>query len=368
MTNPTIAFYSPLKPPDHEIPSGDRLMARLLIDCIASAGYQVDVASRLRAFVKDSSDEVAVEHLKSYAQSEIQRLTTLWTQQRPPVLWFCYHPYYKSPDLIGPVLSKAFDIPYVTAEASYSQRRTQGVWGSLQELVLASIKDAAVNICFTQRDKLGLHQGAPTANLVTLRPFIDMTAFVRYPRNCEVPHLVTVAMMRSGDKMNSYIRLAAALEHLLHMPWTLSVIGDGPLYDDVQALFAGFPAERIIWHGRQDRPGIAALFARSSIYVWPGCGEAYGLAYLEAQAAGLPVVAYDTAGVPEVVNTGYSGILTPVGDDKLFAAAIARLLNNTEERVQMSAQAKSHVQLKHGSEQAGKALDSILQDCLGSNV
>ena len=366
MTNTTIAFYSPLKPPDHAIPSGDRLMARLLIDCMVCAGYQVDVASKLRAFIKASGDTANVEQLKLHAQSEIQRLTELWTQLHAPALWFCYHPYYKSPDLIGPVLCKAFNIPYVTAEASYSRRRTQGVWGDLQEQVVTSIKDAAVNICFTERDKIGLQQGAPSANLVTLAPFINATDFVQHPISCEASHLVTVAMMRSGDKMNSYVRLAAALKCLLHLPWTLSVVGDGPLRAEVHALFGGFPAERILWHGRQDRSEIAALFARSTLYVWPGCGEAYGLAYLEAQAAGLPVVAYDTAGVPEVVETGYSGILTPVDDDKLFAAAIAKLLNNPLEREHMSCQARSHVQLKHGFEQASMTLDSILQDHLVS--
>ena len=42
-------------------------------------------------------------------------------------------------------------------------------------------------------------------------------------------------------------------------------------------------------------------------YVWPGTGEAYGIAYMEAQAAGLPVVAQKTAGVPEVVKDGVTG-------------------------------------------------------------
>ena len=343
-------------------------MARLLIECMASVGYQVEIASKLRVFVKSSADHTALDQLEADAQLEVQRLRQLWAQQGSPALWFCYHPYYKSPDLIGPVLCKAFNIPYVTAEASYSRRRTQGVWGSLQDKVITSITDAAVNICFTERDKIGLRDGAPTAKLVTVKPFIDMTAFARHPISCETSHLVTVAMMRSGDKMNSYIRLAAALEHLQHLPWTLSVVGDGPLRSEVQALFAKFPAERIVWHGRLERAEIAALFARSTLYVWPGCAEAYGLAYLEAQAAGLPVVAYDTAGVPEVVEAGYSGILTPLDDDKLFAAAIKKLLSNKQERERMSHQARSHVELKHGFEQASTTLGSILQDHLGSNA
>ena len=63
------------------------------------------------------------------AAGEIARLPTEWDRASPPDLWFCYHPYYKAPDLIGPPLRARFGIPYVTAEASYSmppQRRRVG--------------------------------------------------------------------------------------------------------------------------------------------------------------------------------------------------------------------------------------------------
>jgi len=365
VTNKKIAFYSPLKPADHATPSGDRLMARLLIDCMTYSGYEVDIASRLRVFVKEPSNSSSVDDSKSQAQAEIERLNELWQKQSPPALWFCYHPYYKSPDLIGPELCKRFNIPYVTAESSYSQRRAHGEWASLQQLVLTAIKNAAVNICFTERDKTGLRQALPSAKLATLAPFIDAKSFSQPVNNPAVPRLVTVAMMRAGDKMNSYIHLSTALKQLLHKPWSLSVVGDGPMRAEVEALFSTFPVERIEWHGRQARADIAKLFARSSVYVWPGCAEAYGLAYLEAQAAGLPVVAFNNAGVPEVVDAGYSGILTPMDDDKAFAQAIEKLLDDKQECLRLSRQARSHVHDKHDIAQACQTLNSILHDYAG---
>ena len=365
VTNERIAFYAPLKPPDHEIPSGDRLMARLLIDCMTSQGYQVDVASRLRVFVKEPANSSVVENLKIQAQSEIERLTQVWLEQSPPALWFCYHPYYKSPDLIGPELCKRFNMAYVSAEASYSQRRAHGDWASLQQQVLSSINYAAVNICFTERDKSGLRQASASAKLATLSPFIDSRDFSYTANHPAVPKLVTVAMMRSGDKMDSYTHLAAALQQLLHKPWTLSVVGDGPMRAEVEALFDRFPAGRIQWHGRLQRNEIALLFARSTVYVWPGCAEAYGLAYLEAQAAGLPVVAFDNAGVPEVVDANYSGVLTPMGDNKAFAAAIEKLLDDEPTRLRLSRQARSHVLDNHGIAKAGQTLNKILQEYAG---
>jgi len=340
-------------------------MARLLIDCMTSLGYQVDVVSKLRVFVKEPSNRSIVDSLKIQSQSEIERITQAWSEQSPPVLWFCYHPYYKSPDLIGPELCKRFNIPYVTAEASYSQRRALGDWASLQQLVLSSIKNAAVNICFTGRDRLGLHQVLASAKLATLPPFIDTKDFSQPVHHPAEPKLITVAMMRAGDKMDSYIHLAAALRLLLHKPWTLSVVGDGPMRAEVEALFEEFPADRIQWHRRQGPTDIAELFARSTVYVWPGCAEAYGLAYLEAQAAGLPVVAFDNAGVPEVVDAGNSGFLTPMGDTNAYAAAIETLLDDETIYLRMSEQARSHVLGNHSITQASQTLKTILHEYVG---
>jgi len=365
VTNVKIAFYSPLKPPDHAVPSGDRLMARLLVACLSQQGYHVELASRLRVFVKDHTNYSHADNLMQEAQSEINRLTSLWSEHGAPACWFCYHSYYKSPDLIGPELCRTFTIPYVTAEASYSERRAQGVWAHLQQLVLTSINGAAMNICFTERDKAGLRIAAPTANLATLCPFIDTSDFKQPNSFPSKPHLVAVAMMRAGDKFDSYTGLAAALKRIVHLPWTLSIVGDGDKLDEVKQLFAEFAEDRILWHGRLRRPEIAALLSRSSIYVWPGCGEAYGLAYLEAQAAGLPVIAYKTAGVPEVVDHGYSGILTPEGDDEAFALEIAKLIENEPACKRMSRQARSYVQNKHTIEQAGITLNAHLHDCAG---
>ena len=53
-----------------------------------------------------------------------------------------------------------------------------------------------------------------------------------------------------------------------------------------------------------------SIYGNGALYAWPGYGEAYGLAYLEAQAAGLPVVAQDMDGVPGVVRNGETAILT----------------------------------------------------------
>jgi glycosyltransferase involved in cell wall biosynthesis len=355
-----VAFYSPMKSPSHPVPSGDRLMARLLIATLERTGATVDIVSELRSFSKEPSKE-RLAALKEEAAAEIGRIGTLWRRDGLPDLWFTYHPYYKAPDLLGPALAREFSIPYVTAEASLSARRDRTGWGGMQARVTDAVAMATVNICMTARDRVGLMEMVPQARTALLPPFLDASAFLSLAPSPDPVRLVTVAMMRPGHKMDSYRMLAASLAMLGDIDWTLEIVGDGPCRREVGALFAGFAAERVIWHGERDQSGIAAILSRAGIYVWPGCGEAYGLAYLEAQAAGLPVVAQAIAGVPEVVVDGRTGMLTAPGDVAAYADAIRTLLVDDGRRATLAANARQFLAQERSLDNAAARLAIILK-------
>ncbi|PBB88295.1 glycosyltransferase family 4 protein [Mesorhizobium sp. WSM3876] len=354
-----IAFYAPLKSPNHAVASGDRQMARMLVKALEHEGHRVELASELRFYLREP-DSKSFDALKAEAREEVARLTDLWDRDGKPDLWFSYHPYYKAPDLIGPKLASAFALPYVTAEASYSRRRSTGLWAEAQALVVGAVERAALNICFTQRDRRGLIDAIPDAAFGMLSPFIDTSLFRETPASTCPTRLVTVAMMRPGDKVESYRMLAQALGPIRHLPWTMSVVGDGPARDEVKAQFAGLPADRIEWLGAIEPAAVPDVLYNGGIYVWPGCGEAYGIAYLEAQAAGLPVVAQNIAGVPEVVRDGQTGLLTPPGDVAAFSSAIERLLVRDDERALMSGEARRFILEQRSLDIAAARLAELL--------
>ncbi len=361
----SIAFYAPLKAPDHPVPSGDRLMARMLVAALEAAGHRVTVVSDLRAYLGDPDDRAGWDALQGAAASERARIAADWRRRDRPDLWFCYHPYYKAPDLLGPPLTAEFGVPYVTCEASYSQRRNTGIWAGMQAVMLAGLRGARLNLCLTARDHAGLLTVDESLRLAMLPPFIDTTPFAALPLP-EAGHLVTVAMMRAGDKLSSYTRLAAALMLLRDRPWHLTVAGGGPMQGEVRQMFAGLSPGRITWAGLLPRDGVAALLARGAVYLWPGYGEAYGLAYLEAQAAGLPVVACRIAGVPEVVADGLTGVLVPPDDDAAYAGAIAAMLADPAQAVAMGQAARARVSERHSFPVAAGRLDVLLHGVVGS--
>ncbi len=131
--------------------------------------------------------------------------------------------------------------------------------------------------------------------------------------------------MRPGDKLASYRVLGDALAPLLDLSWSLDIVGDGPARGAVEQMLAPLGA-RVRYRGALPGGEVAAALAESDLFVWPAINEAFGMALLEAQASGLPVVAGASGGVAGIVAAGETGLLTPPGDAAAFAAAVRRLL------------------------------------------
>jgi glycosyltransferase involved in cell wall biosynthesis len=355
-----IAFYAPLKPPGHPIPSGDRKMARQLVTALEAAGHAVEVASELRMYTSTPHADDFIAQARREAAAIIAR----WERQGGPAgdLWFTYHPYYKAPDVIGPIICRHFGIAYVTAEASYAGKRDKDAWRASQSLVIDGIRLARANFCFTPGDAEGLARVADGERIVMLAPFIETGGGDASRR--EAPHgpvrLICVAMMRPGVKVQSYRFLAAALARLQAFDWHLTVIGGGPSMADVRRAFAGFGRDRIRFAGEIEPEAVKPLLASSDIFVWPGFGEAYGLAYLEAQAAGLPAVGLHTHGVPSVVRHGETGLLVRDAEPDAFAAAIARLARDPTLYRKLSRAARRFVVEERSMQAAATVLERHL--------
>src|SRR5437762_107863 len=116
-----VAFYAPLKSPDHPVPSGDRRIARLFLQALRVAGHQPFVVSRLRSY-DGGGDPERQRRLAAIGRRLADRMLRHWRghPEEMPQLWLTYHLYYKAPDWFGPAVSKALGIPYVVAEASFA--------------------------------------------------------------------------------------------------------------------------------------------------------------------------------------------------------------------------------------------------------
>lgn len=366
-----------MKPPDHPTPSGDRRMARLLIAALEQAGHTIDVPCRLRSYdgigdmdvqsaIKVDGDRQAMGLLEAYADDLRPR----------PDLWFTYHLFYKAPDWIGPRISQGLNIPYVVAEASHAPKRAGGPWGLGHQATQNALSMASLVIGFNESDLACVRDVTDSdAQIVTMPPFIDTSPYAlalrerrtyramtasQYNVSQQHPWLLTVAMMRPGDKLESYRQLAQALERLNDVSWHLFVVGDGSMKEEVHAFFAPF-SDRVSWLGQQNSDDLAGLYSACDLYVWPSVREAYGMAFIEAQAAGLPVIGAKVGGVPGVVCDGKTGILVFPDDMTAFAETIEKLITDNEQRNKMAHAATDYACSRHDVEQAARTIDELIR-------
>jgi len=370
-----VAFYAPLKAPDHPVASGDRQIARALVQALVAGGHDLALASRFRSF-DGRGDPARQARLAVVAARIAGRLVARMRAERPPDLWFTYHLHHKAPDLLGPAVSRALAIPYVVAEASTAPRQRDGPWAEGHASALVAIRAADLVVFLNPRDEPEVRKvRAPGAAAEWLAPFLDVAAFAGdAPRAHPGPasratpvRLVTIGMMREGAKLASYRVLAAALARLADLPWELSIVGDGAARAEVAAAFAGL-ARRVRFLGARPAADVASVLRESDLFVWPAIDEAIGIAFLEAQACGLPVVGADTPGVAAVVAHGRTGLLVPPGDVDAFAAATRRLLLDAPLRERMGLDAGAYVRERHDLPRAAARLDAMLRSVAARHV
>jgi len=353
-----IAFHTPLNPIGDGGVSGDRRMARQLVAALESLGHVVEPVTAPKTYFREADPARFARCAADAARLREALLAGYEKGQPRPDLWFTYHNYYRSPDFLGPAMAAELGIPYVTAESSDSTRRATGPWAAQTEVVRHGLAAGDVHFYFTDRDRQGLEpwRTAGTALLllppfVTLGPDHSQRAALSGP-----PRLVTVAMMRTGAKLMSYLALARILDRCRDEDWALGIIGDGPCRTEVEAAFADLPEGRITWHGQLEREATQAELARNDIFIWPGIGEAYGLVYLEAQAAGLPVLAFDSGGVAATVRAGETALLVPEHDEAALAAALSRLLRDRALRESMGTAARRFIRSERTTARAAERL------------
>jgi glycosyltransferase involved in cell wall biosynthesis len=372
-----IAFYAPMKAPDYPTQSGDRRIARLILAALGAAGHVVDVASQFRSHDR-AGDRRRQQRLRDLGGRLARRLLRRYRAApaaHRPELWFTYHVYHKAPDWLGPPVAKALGIPYVIAEASFAPKQARGVWRIGHRAAGEAIAAAAAVFNLNPGDVACVKPllGDPR-RLVPLAPFVDTSEFCApditggtremLSRRHHLPAadtwLIAVAMMRSGNKRDSYQVLADALAMVEASAWRLIVVGDGAVRVEVEAMFASFPPGRVVFAGALGGDELRTLVAHCDLFVWPGVREPIGMAMLEAQAAGVPVVTGRGPGIAGIVEDGCTGRLVPRGDVAAFAGAVASLLDAPRERAALGTRARLRALKHHDIATASAALDRVL--------
>jgi glycosyltransferase involved in cell wall biosynthesis len=368
-----------MKPASHSVPSGDRAIAQLLIKALGTAGHDVEIASRFssRDGRGDPARQTRLRDIGSRLAARLVRRYRTRPAYERPAAWLTYHIYHKSPDWLGPAVADALAIPYVIVEASSAPKRAGGPWDigyrganaaiARADAVLSLNSDDAACLKPVMAESAWHHHLAPFvdsgryAALAGIRGMIRATLAERCRWNPRIPWLLAVGMMRDGDKAASYEVLANAIYELADEPWQLLVVGSGPRRAEIVHRLTAAAPGRVAFLGELSGDNLAFVYTACDMLVWPAINEAFGMALLEAQAAGLPVIAGNQRGVPDIVSPGVTGLLPPAGDSGAFADATRRLLQDDALRRTFAATAFRRVQEKFDIAGAAREIDRSLR-------
>ena len=180
------------------------------------------------------------------------------------------------------------------------------------------------------------------------------------------PRLVTVAHLVARKRHADVLRALAVLTHR-HPTLRYEIIGAGPERETLEALAARLGvSERVDFHGQLD-PALAVEQARSAtLFVMPSTEEAFGTAYVEAMAAGVPAIGCrGEPGPEEIAAAGDGFLLVPPGDIERLSQRIDELLSDPHRLREAAQRARATVAANFTWERCGEQTLAAYMHALG---
>lgn len=254
------------------------------------------------------------------------------------------HTHLKHADIVGGVVARRLGLPQVST-LHVIEDGARGVargkrW--LASRLRTRIAARTIMVSAAQREWYVSAFRADPSSLVTLPngvvpgPPLDPSerAALRATLGADEDTVLAanVSIMRPGK---GHVDLLEAMAELpASSPVRLVLIGDGPLRADLEQRARTDAAlmDRVLFAGY--RTDITTLIQAADVIVHPSYADALPTALIHALAAGLPVIAYDVGGIPEIVGAD-AGVLLPVGSVSELASTMGRLASDPAARARM---------------------------------
>ncbi len=204
-------------------------------------------------------------------------------------------------------------------------------------------------------------EGVPPVKTLVIPNGIDLDTFPPAPRSAQKV-VTTIANLRNG-KAHDVLLQAASLVLLRQPDARFRIVGDGPLRDTLEAQARALGIDRRVdfLGGRDDVP---ALLQSSDLFAFPSLMEAFPNGVMEAMAAGLPIVATDVGGIPELLDHGRNGLLVRPGDAGALADGILHFLGHPDQADTCGRAARQTIATRYSFERMVAAFESLyLNEC-----
>jgi glycosyltransferase involved in cell wall biosynthesis len=262
--------------------------------------------------------------------------------------------------MLGPYCSTQTAIPYVIFQGIYSTKRRRRL-KTLPGFLLNRKALLTARMVYTNKrsDEKNLARLLPEDRLRYIAPGIrpkqfdfDAASRAEFRHRWQVGDkavIFTAAMFRPGVKTQGLKQVIASCGALKQAGKLLSLViaGDGQTRSELEEQAQRDLGPDHLFLGKIPRQDLYRCYSAADIFAFPGIRESLGMVYLEAQAAGLPVVAFRDWGAAEAVQHNRTGLLTPADQPDLFTTGIGMLLEDSNRRKRFGDEARKHILTNH---------------------
>jgi len=232
----------------------------------------------------------------------------------------------------------------VTAHGTYLPQTAGGRW--VGAIYRHAYRRAQI-ICVSRHTERHVHMAIPTAQTVVITNGID-AARLHVPSashfDDEQPVIITLGQVKARKGLHVLIAAMPAIRAVIPNVRALIIGNDRADVGYTQSLHRQIAelglADHVRLMGRMDDSAVAETMQKAAVFALPAVSignqfEGFGLVYLEASAAGLPVIGTQNNGAEDAIRDGETGFLIPQNDPDALAQAAIRLLRDSALRQKM---------------------------------
>ena len=268
--------------------------------------------------------------------------------------------------VLADLLSRSYTVPYLSTCHGFFKnnigRRMFPLWGDRVIAISESVKQHLINDFKVNEDKIRVIFNGIDVSKFTNQDIIDK-GNIKAVLGLKPGPVVGIVARLSDVKGHSYL-IQAMRSVIKGVPDAqLLIVGDGKEKDNLSKQVTGLKmGGNIKFIASVDET--AQILPIMDLFVMPSLQEGLGLAVMEAQAAGLAVVASNIGGLSNLIQDGVTGLLVPPKDVHTLSAAIVELLRNLDKAEQFGRNGRKFIEENFSLEAMASKTEKVYEECI----